>query len=380
MAKAKLTEDKRVSTWVCPTMCQARYVRVQLERFNPLSVAEIEVFGYWGYTQGVGRVSFASCGRDVTVAVCRPSTDPRDVEILYKRAAYSDSANADILKQLETYTLEYDKYGRGEVLTKDCVICKGVDKCESCVLYQTYAKDIESMPPVIGGRRRRLKSISDFLINSNKPQVEQVTVVQSARPTKWELRKQALIENFSFLNYFRFSRKRKNYVTPQQALESDPDVLMNKLKFVSMIDDAKFDAVRNQAAHGGNMDSVLESQLETVETESIPYSASSSQKNATKKRNFQVGSVGSGSQSERINTAGSGTRHGYTKENQKMEVGDVLPTGHIVKEAYPRSIAKQLQLAYEAEEQARMKAEKDLAEMDAKNEKEKNRRNLKDKK
>ncbi len=79
--------------------------------------------------QGVGRVSFAAAGRDVTVAVVRASTDPRDIEYLYKRAAYADSLNADILKQLETYTLEYDKYGRGEVLAKNCVICKGILVC-----------------------------------------------------------------------------------------------------------------------------------------------------------------------------------------------------------------------------------------------------------
>jgi hypothetical protein len=34
-----------------------------------------------------------------------------------------------------------------------------------------------------------------------------------------------------------------------------------------------------------------------------------------------------------------------------MDVGDVLPTGHIVKEAFPRSIAAQLQESYIAQEQ-----------------------------
>ena len=69
VSKAKLTEDKRQSTWVCPASSQGRYIRLQLERFNPLSVAEIEMFGYWGFSQGVGRVSFTAAGRNVTVAV-----------------------------------------------------------------------------------------------------------------------------------------------------------------------------------------------------------------------------------------------------------------------------------------------------------------------
>jgi hypothetical protein len=129
VAKAKFTENKRVSTWRCPSHTQGRYIRLQLEKYSTLSVAEIEVYGYWGFSNGVGRCSYAVAGHDVTVALVRPSNDPRDVESLYKRAIYSDSENADVLRQYETYVLEYDKYGRGEVLMetnkKGCLICKG---------------------------------------------------------------------------------------------------------------------------------------------------------------------------------------------------------------------------------------------------------------
>ncbi len=99
----------------------------------------------------------------------------------------------------------------------------GLDKCESCLLYETYDKEINNMPPVIGGRRRRLNSISEYLISSNKPALEPVVVVASERPSKWDIRKKSLIEQFSFLNYFKFSRKRKNYVTPKEALASNPE-------------------------------------------------------------------------------------------------------------------------------------------------------------
>ena len=47
---------------MCPASSQGRYIRLQLELFNPLSVAEIEAFGNWGFSQGVGRVSFAAAG------------------------------------------------------------------------------------------------------------------------------------------------------------------------------------------------------------------------------------------------------------------------------------------------------------------------------
>ena len=130
--------------------------------------------------------------------------------------------NADILRQLETYTLEYDKYacfesshevfawlhfnslihthtryGRGEILQeaarkKSCCICsRGLnqDRCESCILYNTYETALAAMPPAIGGRRRRLRSMSDFLLQVNKPELEVKDVPKARRPTKWQMRK-----------------------------------------------------------------------------------------------------------------------------------------------------------------------------------------------
>ena len=145
------------------------------------------MFGNFGLNKGVGRVSYAAAGRDMTVAVIRANSDPRDVESAYRRAAYvkshfhtiltipnthiqyptltyptqqyqppipkpnthappiqctyrySDAGNADILRQLETFALEYDKFGRGEVLQKSCDICKGDIRCEACDLFEVYA-------------------------------------------------------------------------------------------------------------------------------------------------------------------------------------------------------------------------------------------------
>lgn len=176
----------------------------------------------------MGRVSFASAGRDVTVAVIRPSNDPRDIESAYKRAAYSDSGNADILRQLETFSLEYDKFGRGEVLYKDCAICHGAPKCESCLLFDTYKDEIAKIPPGIGGRRRRLRSIDDFLININKPELEYATFKKKIRPTKAEMRRQRWAEFLSSLGLSR--KKKKHEINPETALLEDPTTMLERIQ------------------------------------------------------------------------------------------------------------------------------------------------------
>ena len=43
--KVKFTEDQRLSTWKCPAACRGRFVRVQLEGYNFLSLCEVEIFG-----------------------------------------------------------------------------------------------------------------------------------------------------------------------------------------------------------------------------------------------------------------------------------------------------------------------------------------------
>ena len=136
--------------------------------------------------------------------------------------------NADILRQLETFTLEYDKYvlrqphirlshlvnitehlrfGRGEILQeaakkKSCCICsRGLnqDRCESCILYATYETALAAMPPAIGGRRRRLRSMSEFLLQVNKPELELKEVPKTRRPTMWQVRKKHFYVRYSAL-------------------------------------------------------------------------------------------------------------------------------------------------------------------------------------
>jgi alpha-tubulin suppressor-like RCC1 family protein/Ca2+-binding EF-hand superfamily protein len=229
VAKTKFTENQRMSSWHVPANIQGRYIRVQLEAYETLCVAEIEVMGNHGLSKGVGRVSYAVAGRDVTVAVIRPSTEPRDIESAYRRATYADAGNADILRQLETYALEYDKMGRGEVLMKTCDICRGDVKCEACALYEVYKDEIAKIPPGIGGRRRRLKSIDEFLININKPDLELREIPRKVRPTKADVRKAWWSEVFA---KWGFSKKKKRQViSPEEALEMDPESHLERIVF-----------------------------------------------------------------------------------------------------------------------------------------------------
>lgn len=306
VAKARFTDNVRASRWKCPANTQGRYVRVQLEGFAMLNIAELEVFGHFGLSSGVGRVSYAAAGREVTVAVVRPTSDPRDVEIAYKRAAYADALNADILRQLETYALEYDKFGRGEVLKKECSICKGQAKCETCALMDDYRDELTLMPPGIGGRRRRLNSISLFLANESKPMLNVPVVKKIERPTRWSVRLA------SWKRLLGISSHKPNDVDPNDALEANPEALFERLAALDVNEDEKDSA----------QDSV--SNLPTV-NEAPPPSVTVADGTST--------------------ITGDGSTVVKRKEkfailNGNVKAGDKLVSGHVVKSAFPTSMVK----------------------------------------
>jgi hypothetical protein len=185
--KVKLTEENRLSVWKCPASARGRYVRIQLEGFNFLSICEVEIFGSMSYnTHGIARVSQAVAGKGVTVAVVRASVDPHDVEIGYKRAAYSDAENADILRQYETFALEYDKFGRGDLMTSmDCTVCVDGHLCETCMLLHQFHGDLKLMPTAIGGRRPTLQAISEYLLIPKYPPIELIPLPIKVRGSRW---------------------------------------------------------------------------------------------------------------------------------------------------------------------------------------------------
>ena len=176
VARVRLSENKRCNVWQVPENITGRYIRVQLEGFNFLHFSQVEIFGIFGINRSVGRVNYALSGKNVTAAVIRPSNDPRDIEKAFKRAIASDSYNSEILRQFETYALEYGKYGRGDAKKEEqlgtCVLCKGGQMCETCSMKFEHRDDLAKLPLGPGGRLRRLDSISAFLVDAEKPPLE----------------------------------------------------------------------------------------------------------------------------------------------------------------------------------------------------------------
>ncbi|KAJ8600173.1 hypothetical protein CTAYLR_001943 [Chrysophaeum taylorii] len=176
VARMHITRDSRCTLWRVPDGTAARFVRVQLENFDFLHVAQVEVFGTAGYSASVGRCGFAQCGRQCTVAVVRPLSDPFDVDRAYKRAILADAHNADILRLLETYALVYDKYGRGETKVKDdvdtgCLLCTGGRQCEICEMKHVFGDELKELPLGVAGRLLTLDETAELLLNAPKPKL-----------------------------------------------------------------------------------------------------------------------------------------------------------------------------------------------------------------
>jgi hypothetical protein len=129
-----------------------------------------------------------------------------------------------------------------------CVL--GVEKCESCLVYEIFEKEIANMPPAIGGQRHRLKEITDYLINYNKPELDPIVIPRSDRPTKWQLRKDALFGNFSILKYL--FPKTKSIVTPEEAIQANPTEMAKTLQYLY-----KFDAKKASLSSSQNEKNVI---------------------------------------------------------------------------------------------------------------------------
>ena len=217
-SKTRFSGDQRMSVWQCPKGSLAQYVRVQLEEKNFLSLAEVEVFGHRRASAGVGKVSYAVAGRDVTVAVVRPTDDPAYLESCYTRAVYADAGNADILRQFETYALQYDKFGRGEVLVGNCTVCVPYRQCETCAMTERFQTDLRQMTPK-PGKRASLQEVNDFLINSSKPPIEIKKVNLKTRPNYWEEKRKVIIQKFSKMSLFPVKIGQKNVLDATSSIE-----------------------------------------------------------------------------------------------------------------------------------------------------------------
>ena len=177
---------------------------------------------------GVNRVSQAVAGRNVTVAVVRPSIDPYDVELGYKRAAFADASNADVLRQFETFALEYDKFGRGDLLlSEECTVCVGGHLCETCYLYRKYANELKLMPTALGSRKRSLNDISDYLLKPRYPNVELPPLPVKNRTSAWKLRKDTMRWGLDPRNWISYALQESDR---EHALKLNPIELYEDVK------------------------------------------------------------------------------------------------------------------------------------------------------
>lgn len=205
--KVKFTEDSRVSLWRCPSMARGRYVRVQLEGYNFLNMCELQVFGSMSCnSHGNSKVSQAVAGKSVTVAIVRPSKEAYDAELGYKRAAYADATNADILRQYETFASQYDEFGRGDLITSnECSVCVNSHKCETCYLFNTYASALKFMPTTIGGRRQNLDEVGQFLLVPKYPSIELPPLPRKERASRWREQRDQLLRALNPSNWIGYA-------------------------------------------------------------------------------------------------------------------------------------------------------------------------------
>lgn len=171
IARTHVTRPSKCIVWRCPEATVARYVRLQLESFDFLHVAQVQVFGIDGISTCVGKCNYVDCGRHATVAVVRPLCDPADIERAYARAVAADAFNADVLRLRETYALEYDKLGRGKHHDQaaDCVLCTGRRQCEICEMRANFDQDLKHVPRGLAGRVLTLNETAKILLDAPKP-------------------------------------------------------------------------------------------------------------------------------------------------------------------------------------------------------------------
>jgi hypothetical protein len=224
-ARKRFKHDRRLLTWHCPEGTTGRYVRVQLENMEYLHMSQVEIIGARGDVNTGGRVASVSCGHNVTTAVVRPLSDPRDIEETYRRAVVADPKNLLYLRQYETFIREFESFGDcddidvspwasfDDEIPKRCPLCKGAVMCAACELCHTWSDVLSKVERGPSGRLRRLDSVAKLLIDAPKP------------PLDWEpppKRDRSMMGNMK--KKLALSRKKKTAVYEPSDSDSDSDL------------------------------------------------------------------------------------------------------------------------------------------------------------
>ena len=252
---------------------------------------------------------------------------------------FADASNADILRQYESYALEFDRFGRGEVLAaSSCSICRGGSQCEICQLYKYYRSEIEDMPNGIGGRRRRLKSIDYQLTEANKPVLNMPEVNRKRRPSRWELWKKKMFGCF--------------YADEEVAPEEAPVQLSVRQKKIAADKKPEFVAPTSMIINTN-----LKKLGDVSDTVSLGSSVGASiitRKAADSSKLNGVSFVDNNSSVDGTKSEGK-----YTVGGGKYSIGDTTASGGVVKNPFPKSMGL---LVDESKEMVQITKDRKVAE------------------
>ena len=207
------------------------------------------------------------------------------------------------------------------------------------------------IPPGIGGRRRRLKSIDEFLINVNKPDLEVTIVPKKVRPTKWDMRKERWRKAWHKFWTGIEDKKGQVVITPESALDMDPEVVLDKMLTQ---EEAKAAAQNRESVY----QKIIPLQLEES------GKATRRKKRAEERKQedappFTPGSVGN----DQLHRRGKP----QPPKAPPLKDGDMLINGAIVRSAVPKSISgPALESVKSMEEDSRKRAETAAREAAAK--------------
>ena len=153
-------------------------------------------------------------------------------------------------------------------------------------------------------------------------------------------------------NIFRVNRG--GYVSPKEALSADPAAIMQTLKYVDHIDEKKMDTLLKDRPDGssvasGSLDLGDASLSGVVNSDTANAAAAAAASVAALRRKKtaepvdDVSVIPESIGDSVVPLERQQKRHGYGP-NEPLQEGDLLPTGHAVKPAYPKSIAQQIEV------------------------------------
>ncbi|RQM25688.1 hypothetical protein B5M09_005196 [Aphanomyces astaci] len=152
--------------WRVPQSTLGRYVRLQLDATNLLSLAQVEVLGVEDYKCIGPKGASVACGDDVTMVVCRPSVLQSDIDTKFLRALCADIDHLHVLNEYHTFAPCIHKFTDLRPHLTSCLLCTAQHTCPICILFQQIPAS--AVPPDIR-TTTSLDKFSTFLLSHRPP-------------------------------------------------------------------------------------------------------------------------------------------------------------------------------------------------------------------